>query len=182
MPDNGFRRGATDLGTPLMIVAFLVIAGFLYWLAGQAQAERAMRVVEEEPAEDTMSAVQRVAPQDIMTDATPYEGQEIRIDAMEVASLLGEQGFWLDMPNGNPFLVSMSAEVMAEGVTVTPGGRATVIGTVHAMSDSTITAWTEAGTVAEGDRVVAEFATHFIEATDVRTSGGGGSGNEGSEG
>lgn len=189
MPDNGSRRGAADLGTPLMILAFAVIAGFLYWLAGEAQQEREMRVVEETPAEDPASGVQRVTPQDIMMDATPYEGQEIRIDALTVASLLGEQGFWLEMPNGNPFLVSMSPEVTASGTTVAAGSRATVIGTVRAMSDSTLTAWTEAGTIAEGDRIVAEFATHYIEATDVRTSGGGAqqdtgssSGNDGSEG
>lgn len=177
MPNNGSRRGATDLGTPLMILAFIVIGGFLYWLSGQAAEERAQRVVDETPTEDSMSSsVQVVAPADIQMDATPYEGQEIRINATNVASLLGDQGFWLEMPNGNPFLVSMSPEVMASDVTVTPGSRASVIGTVYPMTDSTLTAWTEAGTIAEGDRIVAEFATHYIEATDIRTSGGGGQG------
>jgi hypothetical protein len=187
MPKNGSRRGATNLGTPLMIVAFVVIAGFMYWLSEQAALEREARVVEDTvPAEDTMSSAQLVAPADIQMDATPFEGQEIRLNAVNVASLLGDQGFWLEMPNGNPFLVSMGPELMAAGTTVTPGSPATVIGVVHAMNDSTLTAWTDAGTIAESDRIVAEFATHYIEATDVRTAGGGsqggsgqGSGNEG---
>ena len=53
MPDNASRRGAVDMGMPLMILAFIVMGGFIYWLSGQADAERASRVVEEEaPAED----------------------------------------------------------------------------------------------------------------------------------
>ncbi len=174
MPKNGSRRGATNLGMPLMIVAFVVIGGFMYWLSQQAAAEREMRIVEEaEAAEDTMPEVQVVQPADIQMDATPFEGQEIRLNAVNVASLLGEQGFWLEMPNGNPFLVSKGPEVTAAGTTVTAGRPATVTGVVHAMNDSTLTAWTEAGTIAESDRIVAEFATHYIEASDVRTSGGG---------
>ncbi|MDH3272481.1 MAG: hypothetical protein OEN56_14175 [Gemmatimonadota bacterium] len=179
MPKNGSRRGATDMGTPLMILAFVVIAGFLYWLSGQAAIEREARTIVEEVPEEDLSGAQVVAPTEIQMDATPFEGQEIRLNTINVASLLGDQGFWLEMPNGNPFLVSKGAEVMASGITISPGRPATVIGTVHAMSDSTLTAWTEAGTIAEGDRIVAEFATHYIEATDVRTSGGGGSGAAG---
>ena len=41
MPDIASRRGAVDMGTVLMVVAFAVIGGFLYWLSGQAAAERA---------------------------------------------------------------------------------------------------------------------------------------------
>jgi hypothetical protein len=173
MPKNGSRRGATNLGTPLMIVAFVVIGVFLYWLSAQAAAERAQEEIEEAPAEDTMSDVQTVAVGDLETDATPYEGQELRIERANVASTLGDQGFWLETPSGNPFLVSMGPEVQAAGVSVTSGSPVTVIGTVHAMTDSVLTAWVEDGTIAENDRIVAEFATHFLEATDVRTSGGG---------
>jgi hypothetical protein len=173
MPKNGSRRGATNLGTPLMIVAFVVIGVFLYWLSAQAAAERAQQEVEETPAEDTMPTVQIVPVGDLETDATPYEGQELRIERTNVASALGEQGFWLETPSGNPFLVSMGPEVQAAGVSVTPGRPVTVTGTVHAMSDSVLTAWVDGGTIAEGDRIVAEFATHYLEATDVRTMGGG---------
>lgn len=173
MPKNGSRRGATNLGTPLMIVSFVVIGGFLYWLSTQAAAERAAQEVEEVPAEDTMPTVQTLAVGDIEVDATPYVGQEIRIQNTNVASTLGEQGLWLETPSGNPFLVSMGPEVQAAGVSVTSGNRVTVIGTVHAMSDSVLTAWVESGTITENDRIVAEFATHYVEARDVQTTGGG---------
>jgi len=184
MPKNGSRRGATNLGTPLMIVAFIIIGGFMYWLSEQAAAERAMREVEETPAEDTMPAVETVPVADIEVDATPFVGQEVRIANTNVASALGTQGFWLETPSGNPFLVSKGPEVMAAGTTVTPGNPVTVVGTVHAMSDSILTAWTEGGSIAESDRIVAEFATHFVEATQVTTQGGaeGGEGSAGGQG
>lgn len=175
MPENASRRGAVDMGMPLMILAFVVIGGFMFWLNGRAAEEREMRLVEEtEPVEEEPTGIQTLTPADIQSDATPYEGQEVRLQGATVASLLGTQGFWLETPSGNPFLVSLAPEVMAAGTSVEPGSSATVQGTVVAMTDSILTAWTEAGTINEGDRIVAEFATHFIEATDVRSSGGGG--------
>ena len=181
MAGNDSRRGAVDMGMVLMVVAFAVIGGFLFWLSGQAAMEREMAVVvDTSAAEGPDESVRTVTGEEIQMDATPFEGQEIRLAAFNVASLLGTQGFWLEMPNGNPFLVSMSAEVMAEGTTVSPGSRATVVGTVHAMSDSVLTAWTSAGTIAEGDRIVAEFATHFLQADHVQVGGAGSGAGAGS--
>lgn len=174
MPNNGSRRGATNLGTPLMIVAFVVIGGFMWWLGRQAAAERAIQQAQEEAAaaEDTVTTVQTVPVGDIEVDASPYVGQEIRIAGTDVASLLGEQGFWLETPGGNPFLVSKGPEVQAAGVDVTPGSAVTAVGTIREMNDSVLTAWVESGGIAEGDRIVAEFATHYLEADDVLVSGG----------
>jgi len=175
MVDN--RRGAVDLGTVLMVAAFAVIGGFLFWLNAQAAAERAAQeIVEETPEETVDTGIPTVAGADIQSDATPYEGQEIRLANFEVQSTLGTQGFWLGMPNGNPFLVSMSAEVMAEGIAVAQGNVATVVGVVHAMDAATLDAWTGAGTITDNDRIVAEFATHYLEATQVQIAGGGGAG------
>ena len=175
MADNASRRGATDLSLPLMIFAGLVIGGFFYWLNAQVQAERALEIVEDtaEVEEDTGS---RVTGAEIQDDATAFEGQEIAVESLPVADMLGTQGFWLELPNGNPFLVSMSDALRAGSVNVEEGGRATVTGTLHAINDSVLNVWTESGNITENDRIVAEFATHFIEAEEVRaTPGPGGS-------
>ncbi len=178
MANNGSRRGAVDPGTALMIVTFAVFAGFMYWLSEQSAAERALAiVVEDTVVTDEFASAVTVTGVDIQLDATPYEGRQIRLAAFNVASLLGTQGFWIEMPNGNPFLISMSAEVMAEGIGVGAGRTTTVTGTVYAMNDSTITAWTEAGTIQEGDRIVAEFATHYLEAVQIAVVGATPSGN-----
>ena len=168
MPDNASRRGAVDMGVPLMILAFLIIGGFLFWLNGQAQNERELRIVEEAAAaaaeaEARATRAATVAPEDLQMDATPFEGDVVS----------------LEMPNGNPFLVSMSADVMAEGLAIGTGSMATVSGVVLAMNDSILTAWTTAGTIGETDRIVAEFAAHFIEANDVSVVAGDGGAADG---
>ena len=175
MADNASRRGAANLGMPLMIVAFIVIGGFLYWLNLQAEAERASDLAEEAAAEEVTEGLAGgtlVDAQDIQMDPSPYEGQEIRLEGLPVASGLGTQGFWIEMPNRNPFLVSMSEGVKAEGLAIVPGQSASVVGTIYAMSDSALSAWTTAGAVGEGDRLAAEFATHYLEATGVVFSEG----------
>jgi cytoskeletal protein RodZ len=177
MTDHAPRRGAANLSMPLMFVSFIVIAGFLYWLNLQAKAENAadeMMVDSAAAADAYTGTAATITGEDIQQDASPYEGQEVRLAGLAVASPLGTQGFWLELPNKNPFLVSMSEAVKAEGLTVTPGQTADVVGTIHAMSDSVLTAWTSSGAVAEGDRLAAEFATHYLEATHIRFTPGGG--------
>jgi hypothetical protein len=178
MGDKASRRGAANLGMPLMIVAFLAMAGFLYWLNLQAKAEAASRAVQEDvPVEASGPVAGTLVPgEDLQVDPSPYEGMTIKVEGLTVASGLGTQGFWLELPNKNPFLVSMSPAVKAEGVTVTPGQMVTVSGTIFAMGDSALNAWSAAGTIGEGDRLAAEFATHFLEAQQVQVSGGTGGG------
>lgn len=184
MADNASRRGAVEMGTVLMILAFGVIAFFIWWLNGQAEAEHAAQaaLVEDTVPEDDLAGVTTVSAADIQMDPSPFEGQDIRLAGLEVQSLLGTQGFWLGLPNGNPFLVSMSPEVMAEGVAVAQGNRATVTGRLYPMNDSTLNAWTEAATIQDNDRIVAEFATHYLEAVQVQVSGGSQGGGAGGDG
>jgi hypothetical protein len=60
MTELASRRGAVDMGTVLMIAAFAVIGGFIYWLSGQAAAERAVDVVEDHVARDPPRVSQRL--------------------------------------------------------------------------------------------------------------------------
>ena len=177
MSDNASRHGAVDLGVPLMILAFVVIGWFLYWLNEEAAAERALGVIEDTTVTATdLSSATTISAADIQLDASPFEGQLIRLAGLDVASRLGAQGFWLTLPNRNPFLVSLSDEVVAEGVSVSSGQTVSVIGTVISMNDSIATSWTAAGTINEGERLAAAYATHFIEAARVEITGGGGPG------
>ena len=176
MADNASRRGAANLGVPLMIAAFLVIGGFLYWLNLQAAEQEAAQIVEEEVpvATPTIEGAVVVAAADIQLDASPYEGQMITLEGLPVASQLGAQGFWLEMPNGNPFLVSLSDALAAQGAGATSGQTPTVTGIVLAVNDSVLNAWSAAGTISEGDRLAAEFATHYMDAAQVEHPGGEG--------
>jgi hypothetical protein len=186
MSDNASRRGAVDLGMPLMILAFLVIGGFMFWLNGQAAAEKqaqadaaaALAAADEERADAT---VETVAIGDIEVDPSPYVGTKLRSEGA-VASMLGTQGFWLATPSGNPFLISWSEELLAEGASVAMGDTIAVEGVVTEMQPLTLVEWSTAQTISETDRIVAEFATHYIAADRVDVVRGEGGGDEGSEG
>ncbi|HSH75373.1 MAG TPA: hypothetical protein VLA09_06805 [Longimicrobiales bacterium] len=180
MADKASRRGAVDLGVILMVVSFGVIAYFLYWLQGQAAIERAAAVVEETSVEEPMiddefAGATTIVAADVRTGAGAFEGQLVRVDDTDVASLLGQQGFWLDFPQ-SPFLVSYSRELMDAGTSVSPGSTVTVFGRIIAMSDSVAGSWFDAGRISEGDQLAASFATHFLEAQRVDGAGGGGGG------
>jgi hypothetical protein len=186
MADHASRRGAADLGMPLMILAFAVLGGFLYWLSGQVATERALTAAADsaaaaEAAPEYTGTAQTITGEQIQMDAAPFLGEEVRLVDMPVASRLGTQGFWIEMPNGNPFLVSMDSTLQASGLEVQQGDTTTVIGRVMAIGDSVLTAWTDAGTIGEGDRLAAEFATHFLAASEVEVQPGGGGAPQGGE-
>lgn len=185
MSDNVSRRGAVDMGMLLMILAFVVIGGFMFWLNGKADAERqaqldaaAARAAAEE--EYAAATVETVAIGDIEVDPTPYVGTKLRSEGA-VASMLGTQGFWLATPSGNPFLVSWSEEA-SDGPTIAMGDTIAVEGVVTEMQELTLVEWSTAQTISDVDRMVAEFATHYIAADRVDIMRGEGEDTEGSEG
>jgi hypothetical protein len=174
MPDNASRRGAADMGMILMVAAFAVMGGFMYWISGEAAEERANRVVIEEPVDEPDPGIPDVRLGDIEAGVDPadYVGQVIRGVGYEVASMLGTQGFWVATPSGNPFLVTWNEGLMAEGRSVTQGDTVTVEGEIRAMDPSAIAAWVIAETITENDQIVAEFATHYLRAQTVAVTGG----------
>jgi len=176
------RRGAVEMGTVLMIAAFAVIAGFIYWLSGQAAAERELDIVEDTAAvamdDDQYASAIPISASDIMLDASGYAGQLVRLEPQTVLSLLGQQGFMMDFPTG-PFLVSFSDDLVAEGVEVQSGDVVRVTGRVVAMTPEIAAGWQEAGRLTEAEAMVAEFAVHFIEAVDVEVSAPAPAGNGG---
>lgn len=181
MVDRASRRGAADLGLPLMIVAFLAMLGFLYWLNLQAQAERAAKeaaLAEEPVAEETVdvSSAVTILASDLQGDPSSLVGSMIRVENVPVASNLGTQGFWFELPNRNPFLVSLSESARAAAEGVGAGQTVTVTGILRAMDMATIDAWSNAGTITEGDRLAAEFATHYLDVVLFQMAGPGGEG------
>jgi hypothetical protein len=175
MTQQASRRGAVEMGTVLMIAAFAVIAGFIYWLSGQAAAERALDIVEDSVAvemdDDAYADAVPISASDIMLDASGYEGQLVRLEPQTVLSLVGQQGFTLDFPTG-PFLVSLSDDLIADDLGLANGDVVRVTGRVTAMSPEIAAGWQAAGRLTEGERMVAEFAVHFIAAEAIEISSG----------
>ena len=86
MTDLGSRRGGVEkFGLPMMLVTFVLVAGFLYWLN---LAARPTEVVVAESGE-TETGVTTVTLDAFLIDPAQYDGQEIRITETRVASPLG---------------------------------------------------------------------------------------------
>jgi len=184
MANLGSRRGFADqLSLPLMILAFLVVAGFLYWLSVTAEPTEIAIVEEEATRSSGASAILNM--EDFLGDAGQYEGRVVEVTDARVASRLGSQAFWIG-PDGTPFLVKMAPELVEAGSEVLIEQRVNLTGVVWVMTDSTHSAWDAQGAfLNEGDKIVAEFAigSPYIEVTEIRaqTAAGGNAGAGGTD-
>ncbi len=176
MATLGSRRGFADkLSLPLMIVSFLILGGFLYWLS--VTAEPTEVAIAEETTDEGPGASAILALDDFLANPEGQLDAVVEITGARVASRLGTQAFWIG-PDDRPYLVKMGPEVIEAGTDVLVESIVNITGTVFMMSDSVLTAWDGQGVFSnEGDRIVAEFATSFLEAALVEPMGGGGGAN-----
>ena len=174
MANFGSRRGFADkLSLPLMILAFLVVIGFLYWLNVTAEPTQ-VPIVEEVEETPSSGATAILGVSDFLASPGQYEGQLIEVTDARVSSRLGPQAFWIG-PDDRPFLVKMGSDLVEAGTEILVEQTLNLVGTVQMMSDSTHAAWDAQGAFpTDGDKVVAEFAigSPFLEVSSVRTQGG----------
>lgn len=173
MTESGSRRGAANLAPILMILSFAAMGGLLWWLSATAVGTEA--VVIDEPDEDTADAAAAalVTPEQLRMGTTGFLGQRVRLEDVPIASRFGANAFMIqlgDSERSSPFLVVLDSALIAGGTGI-PEGSATVVGTVRERTDSVLDAWVESGVIPEAQRPIAEFSTHFIDATRVRGPG-----------
>src|SRR5690606_15724471 len=174
------RQGAGGRYTWLwMIVAVLMVAGFMGWLALTTEPTTVV-VVEED--EDEGVAASTVTLDELETNAAGLQDREIRLVGVTVASRMGTHAFWIDVPGRNPYLVKLRPELVAGGLVVENQGVLDVVGRVHMMSDSVLTAWEQEGAIVDpGQRAEAEFAPSFLEVHEAWPQKNGGSEQGGAE-
>ncbi len=174
MLDLGSRKGAGDrLAIPLMVLAFVGIAGFLYWLNVTAVGTTSGVVasVEENPFPNAIAVTADV----LQSNPLQFEGAQLRIPDVPVVSRVGAQAFWTGLPNGQPFFIKLGPELTGDSVPVaiTSGETATyVVGVLHIMSDSVLDAWEAQGAFDDTPtgRLEAEFADVFLELDHIEMS------------
>jgi hypothetical protein len=153
-----------------MILAFVLAGGFLYWL--NKTAEPTQVAIEEEGPAEASGASAILAAEDFLANPEGQLDHVVEVTGARIASRLGTQAFWIG-PDEAPFLVKMNPELVASGQEILVESVVTVVGTVHMMSDSVLTAWDGLGVFGNaGDRIVAEFATTFLEARSIEAQGG----------
>jgi hypothetical protein len=160
------RAGAAKLGAPLMVLSFLMVAGFMYWLSVTAEPTE---VVVEEPE----AVLENVVSFDVFSAGTgEYVGEVVSLEDVFVEALLGYHSFWTNLldANATSYLLHLSDSLVADTlVSVSRGMVVTVTGTVTVMNDSVLDAWDAADAFrVEVDRTMAEFAENFIEVTLIQ--------------
>jgi len=170
MATLGSRRGSADkFALPLMIVTFISVGGFLYWL--NRTAEPTEIAIEEAVAESVSGASAILDIADFLANPEGQIDHVVEVTGARIASRLGTQAFWIGEDDA-PFLVKMSPALVAAGGEVLVESTVTIVGTVYMMSDSVLASWDAQAVFANaGDRIVAEFATSFLEARSVQAEG-----------
>jgi hypothetical protein len=162
MDRNRWHRASRKLAVSMMVTGLIGLPA-----CGGAEEEAEAPVEEAAPAAPAMPDATAVEAIQLQTGAAALAGQTVRVNGLKVVSRLGPNGFWVELPNKNPFLV-----VTSEASTVDPQTMVDVVGTVTVMNDSILTAWVSSGAITENQKLEAEFATEFLQAQAVQPMGG----------
>lgn len=155
------------LNTVAMVLAFLAIGGFLYWLSVVSEPTEVVVPQEEEVAQAVSLAAFAQA-------QVPYENVLIRVDGVEVQSLLGSRGFFMAMPDGSGYPVELDPSLVSMGAPIEVGSQGTVTGTVQMMTDSILAAWAADSLFASDEqREAAATPGTFLAASEVDLAAAG---------
>ena len=179
MVSLGSPKGASDRESlVLMMLAFVIVGGFLAWLNMKA-ANIEVAVVEDTFGDsEGLGSAPVVEAAVFGSDPMAHSNGFFRINNLSVQSAVGSQAFFVEMPNQpGPYLIKMGALVVADAVSVPSGSRVSVVGRVYAMSDSVADDWVATGAITEDDKILATFAQSFLEVVDVVVMAGGGGGD-----
>jgi len=158
------------MAIPLMVVSFILFGGLLWWLYQTAEPTQPP-VVDESGETSSLEGGTEVDPGALAVGPGQFEGQLVRLSNVTVASAVGAQAFFVDLPQ-TPFLIRMDTALVARGMTVVAGEQVDLVGMLMSMTDSIVSDWFVSGAITDADRPLVEFASHFIEAQQVQTSGG----------
>ncbi len=157
------RRGASNLGIPLMLGTLVLLGGFLYWLATTAEPTPPP-VIEEDPDEEVGPAAMAVNVDSVNILGASLQGQTVRVQNASVGQALGESSFMVQ--SAQPFVAVMNADMIAAAEPM-PSGTFTLVGTLHARSDSILAVWLEDGTVTPANEMIADFADFYVMITSI---------------
>lgn len=156
-------------------VAVLAVGLFLGWLATRTPPETT--VVTEPDAGVGADTMPDAAPATLIEAETMQEsarvrelvGQDIELRSVAVSSKLNPHLFWLELPNGAPYLVKLDSALVEAGQEAPSSGEVDVVGRVLQKDDAMLDRWTEQGVLqSEDERTLAEFSTTYLEARRIR--------------
>lgn len=172
MAERGAPAGGRSMTFLWMILALVVVGGFLTWL-GVSSEPTAIAVVEEEDGQGQVDAEGVLAlERDTLADNTGrFLDQTVRVEGVESTGRLGDNLFWGELGTVErqvPILIRMDPEVGARAE-VERGTPYTITGQVQRVTEELVDTWAAQGEFAgEGEQLQASFADFYIQASDVR--------------
>jgi hypothetical protein len=160
------------------LVAIVAVIGLMAWLAREsAEIGRTAAIVEADAAaaaaaddeEEAAAGTQTAELAELANNPDAYAGQTVRVLSVPVAAPLGPRAFWADIPGQNPFLVVLGTNVTGVQMPVS-GQQYNLTGTVQPVTEQNIQDWATGGTISEGSRDEASFATHYLLAGTARVT------------
>ena len=175
---NDSGRSSSFNFTPIiMVAAVLMMGGFFLWLSQQIaiEADRQAQIMAEQNAEEEdetpdVSDAVTVELDLLSRDLSRYEGQMVRIEGVGYGGGLGQQGFFADA--ATPVLFSSHALVADTDNPLTSRGAMILIGTVEEGGRPAFDAWLTDGTIGEGDLMMADFATYYLNVVALEEADG----------
>lgn len=141
-----------------MLGTLVLLGGFLYWLATNAEPTPPP-VMEEDTEEQTGPVATMVDVDSVSIRGAGLYGQRIRVEDATVGQALSDRAFLVQ--SQQPFVAVMNADMVAAGEPL-PSGSFTLVGTLHERTDSVLAQWLEDGTVASENEMFADFATEYV--------------------
>lgn len=156
------------------LLAVILIIALMFWLNRQSQELGRTAAIQGDTvgamAPGTAAATGEAADLEaVAQDPDSYQGRALSLQGVPIAAALGPRSFWADIPGQNPFLVILGPNV-AEVQMPVAGQRLNLSGTVQPVTEQQINDWITAGTVAQGSREEAAFATHYLLASSATTA------------
>jgi hypothetical protein len=145
----------------------LALVGLMACGGGEPAEEE---VVEEAPpAAPAMPEATVIQATELATNPQAHEGMTVRVNALMVKSPVGNSAVFVDLPTTpapTPFLVYFLAPPIPAA-----GRSVDIVGTVKPVTPEVVSGWVTAGTITENDRLVVEFASHYLESQSIQPAG-----------
>jgi hypothetical protein len=175
-------RGRAPAGRPMtwvwMILALVVVGGFLTWLniASEPSAVVIVDGNDEDDQNGPAGAGVTVVERDTLAVALErYANEQIRVQGVQATGILGPAIFWGelgDMTQQRPVLVRLD-QPLAGDARIEAGVEYTITGQVLPVTEQLVDTWAQADEFAgEGEQMQAAFADYYIQASAVRPTRG----------
>jgi hypothetical protein len=135
---------------------------------GGEPAEEGAEEAPAAPAAPTLPEAPVVSATELANPAA-HEGMAVRVNGLMVNSAVGTSAVFVNLPTTpapTPFLVHFGAPP------VPAAGRSfDVVGTIRPITPDVVNGWIASGAITENDRLMVEFATHYLESQAVQAAG-----------